>query len=136
MLRILKIGWICVWASTEEIPKWLDSYIRDKCHFLSVIGTENGVVENIKSKLYKSNGGVPQGFVLGSILFNVYVNDIYEAIQTVNFTIMRTLRLYLHNKVFLFQIALASMLKCTNKNLSCDIYIQKCGKNHCLSNCF
>ena len=49
------------------------SYLSNRKQYMSVNGTE--------SKLSSINCGVPQGSVLGPILFLLYINDIYRALK-------------------------------------------------------
>ena len=48
--------------------KWFCSYLSDRYHYVQI--------ENKKSKVLKVVRGVPQGSILGPILFNIYINDI------------------------------------------------------------
>ena len=52
------------------ILKWLESYLSDRLQFVTFDGTQSEV-KSVKC-------GVPQGSILGPLLFNIYINDIYN----------------------------------------------------------
>ena len=52
------------------ILKWLESYLSDQVQF----GTFDGTPSEVKSV----NCGVPQGSILVPLLFNIYINDLYN----------------------------------------------------------
>ena len=49
----------------------LSSYLKDRSHYVQL--------DNVKSKSHAITCGIPQGSVLGPLLFNTYINDITEA---------------------------------------------------------
>ena len=55
-----------------------ESYITNRQQFVQI--------NDIRSKVITTNIGVPQGSVLGTILFNIYINDIHKC--TNNFDII------------------------------------------------
>ena len=57
-----------------EILKWVEEYLNNRTQIVSVNG-EYSETGNIKS-------GVPQGSVLGPLLFVIYINDILDHIST------------------------------------------------------
>ena len=56
---------------------WFRSYPSDRQQYFSINGYDSG--------LTKLNYGVPQGSVLGLLLFLLYINDIYQAIKFCKF---------------------------------------------------
>ena len=52
---------------------WFKSYLSNHKQFVSINGYESGLAE--------TNCGVPPGFVLGHLLFLLYINDLNQAIK-------------------------------------------------------
>ena len=64
-LRIYNVG--------EDVLKWIQSYLSLRTQFV--------VIGRSKSKMYKMERGVPQGSVLGPLLFSIYTNEMSESIR-------------------------------------------------------
>ena len=70
VIHKLKCNWI-----TSNLLTFLDNYLKDRHQRVDLNGTE--------SKWMKVNAGVPQGSVLGTLLFLVYINDLPDNIKSV-----------------------------------------------------
>jgi ribonucleases P/MRP protein subunit RPP40 len=57
-----------------QIYKWIENWLSQRSQRVQLAGFSSNWVE-VKS-------GVPQGSVLGTILFLMYINDIYDGISS------------------------------------------------------
>jgi hypothetical protein len=55
---------------------WFENYLSDR--------NQKVVLQNCLSEVGNIKGGVPQGSVLGPLLFILYINDITEDIQSLS----------------------------------------------------
>ena len=62
-----------------NVLKWFKSYLTGRCQKVKIAGCES--IEII------IRFGVPQGSVLGPILFNIYIRSLYRTVQTHKFNI-------------------------------------------------
>ena len=73
---------------SESTIKWFKSYLSERIFLVNI--------ENKLSDFGEISCGVPQGSILGPLLFLIYVNDMLQAATS-------TLLLYAHNSCILYQ---------------------------------
>ncbi|RVE46275.1 hypothetical protein evm_009099 [Chilo suppressalis] len=59
--------------------KWLASYLKDRKQFVQIAHSNKGILENVNSEIYTLSGSIPQGSVLGCLMFLAYINDLSRA---------------------------------------------------------
>ena len=59
---------------SKQALRWSLSYLTDRQQFVQVNDKQSQSVMDVQS-------GVPQGSILGPVLFNLYVNDMQNSIQ-------------------------------------------------------
>jgi hypothetical protein len=88
-----------------RVLDWIKSYLEDRkqCTEISKISEENGVLfkKTYRSQFRLTNTGVPQGSILGPLLFIIYINDLPNAVscKTIMFADDTTLLLKCNNNL-------------------------------------
>ena len=72
-------------------------------------------MNNITSNLLPLTYGVPQGSILGPILFPIYINEISE-IPSCNVVLYADDTVILHDDICLLQVNLNTIVNCCNDN--------------------
>lgn len=68
------------------LTDWLCSYLTDREAFVKVKST--------RSRTFNIPSGVPQGSVLGPLIFIIYVNDLYELLSSFNLSYADDLKIF------------------------------------------
>ena len=89
----------------ESILKWLQSYLFDRKQFVSFNGESSGLLVN--------KCGVPQGSVLGPLLFLLYINDLPNISKVLNFYLFAD-----DTNIYYGSNSLNELEKTVNKELS------------------
>ena len=72
---------------SEKSAVFLYSYIKRR--------KQNVKIDNTLSTFQSLISGVPQGSILGPILFNIFLNDLLMALETQKYIILQTIILFL-----------------------------------------
>ncbi|KAJ4433396.1 hypothetical protein ANN_15655 [Periplaneta americana] len=76
---------------SDNTLSWMDSYLRDRQQCVSL--------DNQFSQWRCTKAGVPQGSVLGPLLFSIYINDISKNLQYCRYHLYADdLQLYIHSR--------------------------------------
>ncbi|KAJ4441761.1 hypothetical protein ANN_11619 [Periplaneta americana] len=76
---------------SDNTLSWMDSYLRDRQQCVSL--------DNQFSQWRCTKAGVPQGSVLGPLLFSIYINDVSKNLQYCRYHLYADdLQLYIHSR--------------------------------------
>lgn len=67
--------------------EWIKSYLNTRCQYVSLPEVTKQSVTDCKSDYLDISVGVPQGSIVGPVLFLIYVNDIVRASPSIHFTL-------------------------------------------------
>lgn len=68
--------------------KWFQSYLSGRSQLVELRHVENGVIREARSSLQSVERGVPQGSVMGPVLFILFINDLPQQIGDACLTLM------------------------------------------------
>lgn len=63
--------------------EWFKSYLKNREQLVEIVhyNHKNNTIENVRSDTIKVNSSIPQGSVLGCLIFLIYINDLPKCIK-------------------------------------------------------
>lgn len=106
--------------------QWFHNYLSERKQYVMVDGVE--------STNLNVNIGVPQGSVLGPLLFLIYVNDIIKSSQLLKFSLFAddTVVIYSHNNIDTLMSVMNNELQLLNTWFKCNKLYLNFSKTKCI----